>query len=285
MPPHATDRTLTLKGISFHYRDWGGTGTPLVLLHGLASTSHIWDLTAPLLAQGCRVLALDQRGHGTTAKPDNGYDFKTFVGDLHAFVHETGLERPLVAGHSWGGNVALEYGAAFPDEPRGLVLLDGGTFEVGAYMNWEETLERLSPPPLAGVPLVDFKARLRGFFGDDLLTPEVEAIILRNFEVDAEERIYPRLSRELHLRIVRALWEQRPSQLYERVQCPVLILPVRWEGRDDPERLAIKAREIALAEKLLRDVQVIWFDDSLHDVPLQRPQELADTIARFANRL
>jgi hypothetical protein len=158
--------------------------------------------------------------------------------------------------------VALEYGATFPGEPRGLVLLEGGTFEDQAYMNWEETLERLSPPPLAGMPLAEFKARLRSFAGNDLLTPEVEAIILKNFEVDTEERIYPRLSRELHLKIVRAIWEQRPSQLYERVTCPVLLLPVRWEGGDDPERLAIKAREIATAEKLLHDVQVIWFDDS-----------------------
>lgn len=94
MPLQPTDKTLTLDGLDFHYRDWGGTGTPLVLLHGLASTSHIWDLAAPLLAQEYRVLALDQRGHGTTSKPDTGYDSKTFVGDLRAFVGETGLERP-----------------------------------------------------------------------------------------------------------------------------------------------------------------------------------------------
>lgn len=285
MPTHAADKTLTLDGMSFHYRDWGGAGVPLVLLHGLASTSHIWDLTAPLLAQEFRVLALDQRGHGTTAKPDTGYDFKTFVGDLRAFVRETGLERPVVIGHSWGGNVALEYGATFPAEPRGLVLLDGGMFEPQAYMSWEETRERLAPPPLAGTPLADFKARLRSFVGEDFLTPEVEAIILENFELDAEEHIYPRLSFERHLKIVRAMWEQRPSQLYERVECPVLVLPARWQGRDDPERLAVKAREVALAEKLLRDVQVVWFDDSLHDVPLQRPQEVADTITKFASHL
>ena len=38
---------LTANGLNLHYRDWGGSGPPIVLLHGLASTSHIWDLVAP----------------------------------------------------------------------------------------------------------------------------------------------------------------------------------------------------------------------------------------------
>jgi pimeloyl-ACP methyl ester carboxylesterase len=279
-----TDRSLILDNLTFHYRDWGGGGAPIVLLHGLASTSHIWNLTAPLLAQNYRVVALDQRGHGTTAKPDGEYGYEAIVGDLRAFLQALGLQRPVVVGHSWGGNVALAYGASYPQEPRALVLLDGGTFDIQGRLTWEEALEELSPPPLAGMPLADFKTRMRTWMSEDLLTPEVEAAVLANFEIDAEGRIAPRLPRELHLRILRAMWEQRPGNLYPRVQCPVLILPARWQDRDDPERLAVKEQEVAAARQSLAQVEVVWLEESIHDVPLQRPRLLADTISQFIDR-
>src|SRR5579859_6759247 len=118
-------------GVRLHYRDWGGptepvegqTPQPLLLLHGLASASRIWDLTAPLLARQRRVVALDQRGHGLSEKPDDGYDFATIVADDLAAADALGLgQRFAVAGHSWGGNVALELGAAHPVRVSALAL-------------------------------------------------------------------------------------------------------------------------------------------------------------------
>ncbi len=107
MPDFPRDQLVTLNGLSFHYRDWGGKGQPVVLLHGLASTSHIWDFVAPILAANNRVVALDQRGHGESDTPGNGYDFRTVAGDLKAFIDSIGVTQPVVIGHSWGGDVAL----------------------------------------------------------------------------------------------------------------------------------------------------------------------------------
>ena len=55
---------IPINGIELHYRDWGGQGRPVVLLHGLASHSGIWDLVAPLLATQSRVVALARIGYG-----------------------------------------------------------------------------------------------------------------------------------------------------------------------------------------------------------------------------
>ena len=108
------DAFVDLNGLRFHYRDWGGYGHPFVLLHGLASTAHIWNLTAPLLAQRFRLFALDQRGHGQSAKPEDGYDFSSTAGDLSAFIEALDLERPVIVGHSWGGNVAIQFAVDYP---------------------------------------------------------------------------------------------------------------------------------------------------------------------------
>ena len=75
MAPGTKDKYASANGLRLHYRDWGGSGQPLVLLHGLASTCRIWDLVAPILAEDFSVVALDQRGHGLSDKPDHGYDF------------------------------------------------------------------------------------------------------------------------------------------------------------------------------------------------------------------
>ena len=56
-----TAASATVNGVLLRYWTWEGTGQPLVLLHGLASTRRIWDFVAPLLAQDFRVIALDQR--------------------------------------------------------------------------------------------------------------------------------------------------------------------------------------------------------------------------------
>ena len=112
--------------------DWGGEGRPVVLLHGLASTSRIWDLTAPLLARDFSVIAVDQRGHGDSGKPDAGYDFASVGGDVAALLEGRGIERPVLVGHSWGADVALELAVARPELLRGIVFVDGGTIDASA---------------------------------------------------------------------------------------------------------------------------------------------------------
>ena len=193
------DEFIELNGLSFHYRDFGGRGQPLVLLHGLASNARIWDMTAPLLAERFRVLALDQRGHGLSGKPDDGYDFQSVAGDLHAFLEAIGLERPALAGHSWGGNVALQFAADRPDAVSGLILVDGGFLEISAFegMTWERTLELMSPPPLAGLKLQAFLQGARNWPGlGELWNDEVQEIVLANFRIDEDETIQPHLTRE-----------------------------------------------------------------------------------------
>jgi hypothetical protein len=77
------------------------------------------------------------------------------------------------------------------------------------------------------------------------------------------------------------MWEQRVAEQFEKVECPTLILPVRWRGKDDPTRLALKEKGAAQAEELIADVEVTWLEDTIHDVPIQRPHMLAEHIQRF----
>ena len=273
-------------GLRFHYRDWGGTGEPLLLLHGLASNARIWDLTAPLLSGRFRVIALDQRGHGLSDKPDGGYDFASITGDVAAFVQALGLERPALVGHSWGANVALQFAADRPEGVSALALVDGGFLEISAFegMTWERTVAVMSPPPLAGMKLEAFLQGARNWPGlGEFWNDDVQQIVLANFRVDDDNTIHPHLSRDNHLKILHSLWEQTPSALWSRVRSPILLVP---STRDNPDpRNAVwmehKRKGIALAEQFAPSLKVVWMDDTVHDVPLQRPVELAETIQSF----
>ena len=268
-------------GLRLRYRDWGGRGQHVVLLHGLASTRHIWDLVAPILAADFSVVALDQRGHGESDKPDGGYDFATVSWDLHGFVEALGLEHPVVVGHSWGGNVALEYGVAHPGVPRGLCFVDGGTIEVSARpgMTLERAMRDMAPPVFTGVTVDEMRERARAWRPELPPTPEIEEIRLSNFEVLQDKTVRAKLSRENHMRVIEAFWEHKPSLLYSQVECPVLLMPARQTNADPERARRFRGEEaIALAEERLRRSSTVWLEDSIHDVPLQRPGLVADVI-------
>jgi pimeloyl-ACP methyl ester carboxylesterase len=283
---HPTDMFISAGGLRLHVRDWGGPADagPLLLVHGLASNARIWDLLAPLLAREFRVAALDQRGHGLSDKSADGYDFAAVTRDLAQAIGALGWERPLVVGHSWGANVTLQLAADYPALPSGIVLVDGGTSELAAAMSLEQALERLAPPRLAGTPRVTFIERVRSHWADGPWSQAIEDAIMGNFAVNEQDRIAPHLTYENHLKIVRALWEQRPTQLFPRVDCAALLVPAEAPPSDEraAEWMEFKRRSVAQAEAAIPNVKVAWARDSMHDVQLHHPEWLAGEIASFA---
>ncbi|MDA0263821.1 MAG: alpha/beta hydrolase [Chloroflexi bacterium] len=267
--------------MSFHYRDWGGSGQPIVLLHGLASTCHIWDMVAPILAQGQAVIALDQRGHGESAKPNEGFDFASVTNDVIGVIKQLGVGPALVVGHSWGGSVALELAVRAPELVKGMVWVDGGMINITArYSNVEDAKLEMAPPDFTGVKVGDFMDRVRTRHLGAGMAPAVGDIVLANFEVLEDQTIKARLSRANHLRIIEALWDHRPQDLYQKVQCPVLVLPARQKNQAQAtqERGQRRIMSVDQAAELLPQSKTIWLEDSIHDVPIQRPELVAGLI-------
>jgi pimeloyl-ACP methyl ester carboxylesterase len=276
-------------GLKLAYRDWGGRGEPIVLAHGLASSYRIWDFVAPLLAERFRVVAFDQRGHGRSDKPDESFDFATYVGDLRSFVELMGLGRSVLVGHSWGGNVVLQAAVDLPGLVDGLVLVDGGFLEPSAREDWtwERTERELAPPPLDGISREELLARVQQGDLGRIWSPALAESVVGSFEQLPDGRLRPALRREHHMQILRAIWEHHPSQLWQRVQCPVLLVPARRPNLDarQAEMQAVRAAAVALAEQRLARGRTLWMDDTIHDIPLQRPRELAQAVADFVDSL
>ena len=266
------EQEVEVCGLRLSVREWDGAERPFLLVHGLASNARTWDgLARQLHAAGHRVVAFDQRGHGRSDKPPQGYGFDQVTADLSALVKALSLSRPVVVGQSWGGNVALEFAARYPAALSGLVFVDGGFLELSARpgMTWERAAVELRPPDFAGTPRPAMAERLRAAHPD--WSDEAIENSLANFETLADGSVRPWLTLDRHMQILRALWEHKPSLRYAELQAPTLIAAV---GGSDEEPGG-KRHQVAQAESGIPRVLVQWFQDSAHDLHVQRPKELA----------
>ena len=284
------DSFISANGLRLHYRHWSPVeprpeAPPLLLLHGLASAARIWDFVAPLLAaQGYAVTALDQRGHGESDKPETGYDFTTMLADVDAAMEALGIVRPVLVGHSWGAMVALQYVVTYPERVTALVAVDGATFQLSRRAGWsrEQARKELAPPRFAGTPRETFLSYFRGGPLGKQWTPELEDIILHIVQLRADDTVAPRLSFENHLQIIDAMWDQPTLNLYARVRCPVTLIVARQSARDEQQeaRLRMQQENLAYLQSRYPNIAVVLMPDTIHDIPLQRPGELAQEIVQ-----
>jgi pimeloyl-ACP methyl ester carboxylesterase len=102
----------------------GGSGTPVLLLHGYAETAQMWQPLAKALAPHFTVIAADLPGIGDSSIPATGIDMKTSAERIHAAIRTLGYSKLTVVGHDIGLMVAYAYAALYPQEVEKLVLMD-----------------------------------------------------------------------------------------------------------------------------------------------------------------
>lgn len=122
--------TATVNGVRLFYELTGEAGPPLVLVHGSWSDHHGWDRVVPALAERCRVLTYDRRGHSQSDRPAGQGSADQHGADLVALVEHLGLAPAHVAGSSFGGYILLRLATRRPDLFRSLAVHEPPLFGV-----------------------------------------------------------------------------------------------------------------------------------------------------------
>ena len=110
-------------GVRLAYVEQGDpAGIPVLFLHGVTDSWRSFGPTLARLPESIRGFALTQRGHGATTRPESGYGFRDFAGDVAAFLDAFGIPDAVVVGHSMGSGVAQRFAIDQLGRTRGLVL-------------------------------------------------------------------------------------------------------------------------------------------------------------------
>ncbi len=117
------------RNTTLHVDDTGGSGRPVVLIHGWPLSGESWSEQVPALERaGYRVVTYDRRGFGRSDKPARGYDYDTLADDLHTLVVELALHDVTLVGFSMGGGEVARYFTLFgPERLRSVVFASAVT--------------------------------------------------------------------------------------------------------------------------------------------------------------
>jgi len=155
------------KGVRLEVLDWSGSGKPLVLLAGGGDTAHVFDDFAPKLTPSFHVYGITRRGFGESGFSSAGYGADRLGDDVLAVLDALKLEKPVLVGHSLGGEELSSVATRHPSRVAGLVYLEAGypyAFDNGTGPTMKEfqdlkNLAPKAPPPSESDPgLASFAA-------------------------------------------------------------------------------------------------------------------------------
>ncbi|MBE9042052.1 alpha/beta fold hydrolase, partial [Oscillatoriales cyanobacterium LEGE 11467] len=231
------------RGFDIGYQTLGDRGPAVVLVHGFGASTQHWRKNIPVLAQTCRVWAIDCIGFGRSAKPTPGleieYTFETWSAQIADFCREVVGEAVFLVGNSIGCVTAMQAAVSYPDWVLGVVQLN-------CSLRLLHDRRREQQPWLKqiGAPLLQKMLSVKAigqFFFDRLATPAtVRKILLQAYkraDTVTDELIDLILqpardtgAADVFVAFTRYSQGPLPEELLDRLPCPTLIL---W-GTDDP---------------------------------------------------
>jgi len=275
--PHAeASRFAEVGGVRLHYQE-KGTGPVLVLIHGNNSSAYTWKDVFDALAADYRVVALDMKGFGFSAKPAGGdYRAEAQAALVVGLMDALQIERAVLVGSSLGGGVALAAAIDYPARVAGLVLVGSAAFTDGrggslapAYVRWPYVGAALAALALTSDALVRDGLR-RSFHDQSKVTDERVAAYHLPLTTRAGQRAALEVRRQRHM--------ARVERLLGRVAQPALLV---W-GAEDQLILLEEGRRLRDA---LPDARLVVFEACGHLPQEEMPERFAGEVLAFVARL
>jgi pimeloyl-ACP methyl ester carboxylesterase len=253
---------IAVNGLDVFY-EMRGQGDPVLLVHGLGSSTEDWEPQVDALARSFKVLAYDVRGHGKTAKPAGTYSVTQFADDAAGLIRALKLQPVHVVGLSMGGMIAFQLAADHPELVRSLVIVNSGpemvlhTFKERIGIVQRKLIVRLMGMRKMGQVLAE------------KLLPGVEHAARRDLFADR----WARNDKSAYLRALSALVGWSVTAKLPGIRQPVLVVtadqdytPVAWKQ---------------WYTSLMPNASLAVIPESRHMMPLERPQLFHDALLPF----
>ena len=258
---------IEVNGCEIDY-ELTGSGTPVVLIHGLGASKLIWSRLCDELARSFTVVAYDLRGSGATSEtgPVTELSLSVWSRDLRALVEALGIDRTALVGHSLGASIALKYALSWPAGVSALVL-----------MGADPDLSRLAPRMEKVVDLIG-RVGMEEWVSEHWSknTPFSQASLARAPEILDEYRAMVLANEpQAYIRTCQAIarTESLTAEL-AGVSQPALVIA----GSDDDRTLPEAGRELA---SVLANASFVELAGVGHTMPLEAPGEVGAAIREF----
>ena len=252
-------------GVAVHYVGRGDpTGVPVLLLHAWGESSGCFDRLTPLLPGTLRTLAMDQRGHGDSDKPAEGYSLAASAGDVTAFLDALGVASAVLVGSSSGGYVAQQVAVSSPERVRGLVLV-GAPRSLHGRPPFADEIDQLTDPLDR-----NWVTRSLTWFPRCHEVPE--------WYIEARVHDGLALPARVWRQSLAGLTEATPPTEAGTIDQPTLII---WGGRDE---LLPRAEADALVDAIPGS-RLVVYPDTGHLVLWEEPGRIASDLTAFVAQL
>lgn len=249
-------------GVRLQYAEAGpADGEPVLFLHGYTDSWFSYSQVLDRLPAGVRGLALTQRGHGDSERPECCYGLDDFVADAVTFLDALGIRRATIVGHSAGSFTAQALALQHPERVSRLVLVGSGTHATEVLHGfYEEAVQPLADP----VP-VEFIREFQASTAVQPLAPEfLDRIVAESAKLPA------RVWRDVLAGLLAV--DVRGEQ--HRIRVPTLIV---WGDRD---AIFPRAAQQALAAGI-PDAKLIVYQETGHAPHWERPDRFVRDLAQF----
>lgn len=241
-----------------------GSGTPLVLIHGLASSMSLWAGLDQGQLEGVEIISYDLRGHGASERATGAHTLAKHVADLKGLLAALSISRATFAGLSLGGMIAIELAASNPDMVAGLALLD--TTAMFPQATRDLFFELASSASFNGMPAITDKFMQLSFTQQFMdANPKMTTTIRKGMLASDAASIAAasRMVAKIDLR-----------QRLSAIQCPTLVIVGEQDQLTPP----------ALAEELaagIKGAQLYVIAESGHASPVEQPQAVTALLAQL----
>lgn len=240
-----------------------GAGEPLLLIHGLGSSSRDWAAQADHFAEHYRVLRVDLRGHGHSERGDGPYSIAQFARDVAVFLRKQDGVPAHVVGLSMGGMVAFELAAGAPQILRSLVVVNSvADMRLHTWQDVWFYASRRTAVQLLGMRRIG-----------QLLAGQ---LFVKPGQEDLRKKLVRRWAqndKQAYLGSVDAIMQWSVADRLEDIDVPTLLVS------SDEDYTPVGAKERIAAQMPNAELAVV--DDARHALPVEKPDEFNAIIADF----
>ena len=279
-PRYGMDKFISVQGYNLHYVE-AGEGQPILLIPGAFSTYRHWNRVIPYLSKHYRLLCIDYLGVGDSDKPRSGfgYTIEEQADLIVKMIEALQIQKVHILGVSYGGAIALNLAARYPEKVDMIISIEGNGIKhqsvpykpMKGLLGWPVLGELSIGVIRAGIANRLVAKSVMGKAWEQMSELEKKEVV----EIMAQNnKTASRVSWHL---ISRTLETSRDfTDQAKTIRTPVLYLYGKnsyYHGMAETNAEFLRAH--------LQNVEIVRFNDGIHDLELQKPKEVAALVLEF----